>query len=461
MDVLLLSSMYEFVVPVDSREDKKDNRSLMDTDRLKAPLPPPLEGAPSRPLALRVLESFSWKQAFTALRYRNYRLWFWGQMTSLFGTWMQQTAAGFLIYELTHSPAYLGYAVFAMGVPPWLFMMYGGVLADRIPRRTLLIITQTMMTILAIILSALTFLHLIQAWHIIVLAFGLGVANAFDAPARQAFVRELVGREDMTNAIALNSAMFNSATAIGPAVSGVTYALVGPAWCFAINAVSFLAIIIALSMIRIDPQPKPVQRNSMRSDLKEGMRYIFSHPMIKTLIGVVAATSFFGISFATLIPAWAVKILGGNATTNGVLQSARGLGALFGALMIASLGRFQFRGRLLTLGSFSFPLLLLVFSFLRWLPLSLLMLFFVGVAIMLIFNLANAMIQSLVDDTLRGRVMSIYSFSFFGLMPLGSLLVGLIAEHAGEPTSIVINSAILLGFYILVRVFVPKLYEFT
>jgi len=433
----------------------------MDPDRIKAPLPPPLEGSPSRPFSVRFRESFRWKQAFTALRYRNYRLWFWGQMTSLFGTWMQFTAQGFLIFELTHSPAYLGYAAFAMGVPTWLFMMYGGVLADRIERRTLLIITQTMMMVLALILSTLTFLQVVQAWHIIVLAFGLGIANAFDAPARQAFVRELVDREDMTNAIALNSAMFNSATSIGPAVSGVTYALVGPAWCFTINAASFLAIIIALSLMRIAPQPKPVQRNSMRSDLKEGMRYIFNHSMIRTLISVVALTSFFGVSFATLIPAWAVKILEGDATTNGILQSARGLGALFGALMIASLGRFQFRGRLLTLGSFLFPLLLLTFAFLHRLPPSLLMLFCVGVATMLIFNLANAMIQTLVADTLRGRVMSIYSFSFFGLMPLGSLWVGLIAEHISEPTAIIINSVILLGFYILVRVFVPKLYEFT
>lgn len=456
-----LKNPHNFVVPVDSKEDYKDNRHLMDPDRLKAPLPPPLEASPARPFAVRFLESFRWKEAFTALRYRNYRLWFWGQMTSLFGTWMQQTAAGFLIFELTRSPAYLGYAAFAMGVPTWVFMMYGGVLADRIARRTLLIITQVMMMSLALVLSVLTFLHVIQAWHIIALAFGLGVANAFDAPARQAFVRELVDREDMTNAIALNSAMFNSATAIGPAVSGVTYALVGPAWCFIINAVSYLAIIIALALMRIDVQTKPVQKNSMVSDLKEGMHYIVNHSMIRTLIGVAAATSFFGISFATLIPAWAVKVLGGDAATNGILHSARGLGALLGALMIASLGRFQFRGRLLTLGSFAFPLLLLTFAFLHWLPLSLLVLFCIGVAIMFIFNLANALIQTLVTDALRGRVMSIYTLSFFGLMPLGSLLVGLMAEHISEPTAVIINSAILLGFYILVRVFVPKLSELT
>jgi MFS family permease len=374
---------------------------------------------------------------------------------------MQSTAQGFLIFELTRSPAYLGYAVFAMGAPTWLFMMYGGVLADRIERRTLLIVTQMAMMTLALVLAALTFFHVVQAWHIIILAFCLGIANAFYAPARQAFVRELVDREDMTNAIALNSAMFNSATAIGPAVSGITYALVGPAWCFTINALSFFAIIIALSLMKIDPQPKPDQRNSMGTDLKEGMHYIINHSMIRTLIGVVAITSFFGVSFATLMPAWAVEVLGGDATTNGILYSARGLGALLGALMIASLGRFQFKGRLLTLGSFSFPLLLLSFGFLRWLPFSLLILFCLGVATMLIFNLANALVQTLVKDDLRGRVMSIYSLSYFGLMPLGSLLVGLIAEHASEPTAIITNAMILLGFFVLIRIFVPKLAELT
>ncbi|MBN1222151.1 MAG: MFS transporter [Candidatus Aminicenantes bacterium] len=425
----------------------------------KAPLPPPLEGSPTRPFAVRFLESFSWRQAFTALRYHNYRLWFWGQMISLFGTWMQSTAQGFLIFELTHSPAYLGYAAFAMGVPTWFFMMYGGVLADRIQRRTLLIATQGLMMLLAVVLAMLTFFQVVQAWHIIILAFGLGIANAFDAPARQAFVRELVDRDDMTNAIALNSTMFNSATAIGPAASGVIYALVGPAWCFMINAASFLAVISALLLMRIKPQDRAVRKNSAGADLKEGMHFTMNHTMIRTLISVVGITTFFGISFATLIPAWAVKILGGNAITNGIMQSARGLGALLGALMIASLGRFQFKGRLLTLGSFAFPILLLTFGFIHWLPLSLLMLFGIGVAIMFIFNLANALVQTLVPDDLRGRVMSIYALAFFGLIPLGSLWVGLIAEHISETFAIIVNSVILFVLFVLIRIIVPKLHE--
>jgi MFS family permease len=425
--------------------------------KFKDPLVPPLEGSPARPLTVRFRESFRWKQAFLALRYPNYRLWFWGQMISLFGTWMQITAQGFLIYELTHSPAYLGYTAFAMGIPTWLFMLYGGVLADRIHRRTLLVITQTAMMILALILALLTFFHLILAWHIILLAFGLGIATAFDAPARQAFVLELVDREDMTNAIALNSAMFNSATAIGPAVSGVVYALVGPAWCFIVNAVSYLAIIVALAMMKLKPLPPTGRRNSAVADMKEGLRFILRHKMIRTLISIVAASCFFGLSFATLIPAWAVKIMGGNATTNGILQSARGLGAFWGALAIASLGRFQFKGKLLTVGGFAFPLLLLSFGFIYWLFPSIIILFLIGVSIMLIFNLGNALVQTLVPDKLRGRVMGVYSLAFFGLMPLGSLWVGLLAEYFGEPLAVVLNGAILLVFFILIRIFAPRI----
>ncbi|MFC2165540.1 MFS transporter [Acidobacteriota bacterium] len=424
-------------------------------------LAPPFEDSPARPLVVRFRESFQWKQVFTALRYRNYRLWFWGQMISLFGTWMQMTAQGFLIFELTHSPAYLGYAAFAMGIPTWLFMIYGGVLADRMPRRNLLIITQTIMMALAVILAALTFLKIVQPWHIIGLAFGLGTSNAFYAPARQAFILELVEREDMTNAIALNSAMFNSALALGPAVSGIIYALFGPAWCFAVNAVSYMAVIIALFLMRIPPPTNSNRRNSVRADLKEGMLYILNHRMIRTLIVMVGLTCLFGVSYITLIPAWAVNILGGDATTNGILHSVRGFGALLSALMIASLGRFQFKGRLLTLGSLIFPILLLIFSFMHWLPLSLVTIFCVGVAAMIIFNLANALVQTLVTDDLRGRVMSIYSLAFFGLYPLGSLWVGLIAEHINEPFSLIVNSVILLGFFILIRIFVPKLYDLS
>jgi MFS family permease len=400
---------------------------------------------------------FSWHQAFAALKYRNYRLWFWGQMVSLFGTWMQATAQGYLVFQLTHSPAYLGYVGFAAGLPSWLFMLYGGVVADRMSRRTLLVITQTGMMVLAFILAALTFSGLVQPWHIVLLALGLGLANAFDAPARQAFVLEMVEREDLTNAIALNSTMFNSATAVGPAAAGVTYALFGPAWCFTINGLSFMAVISALLLMKLKPLAVPAHRTSTLADLKEGLRYVASQPPIRMLIGLVAMISLFSMSFVTLIPAWAVTVLGGNATTNGLLQSARGVGALSSALLIASLGRFKFKGKLLTVGTFAFPTMLLVFALVRWLPLSLLVLVGVGMALILILNLANALVQTLVPDPLRGRVMGIYSLTFLGLMPIGALLAGAVAEHIGEPVTVVLSSLISLGFAALLWVFAPKL----
>jgi len=405
-------------------------------------------------------QRFKWSQTFAALRSRNYRLWFFGQMVSLFGTWMQTTAQGFLVFQLTHSPVYLGYVAFASGIPTWLFMLYAGVVADRVPRRSLLLITQTSMMILAFILAGLTFFHLVQPWHIVLLAFGLGLANAFDAPARQAFVLEMVEREDLTNAIALNSTMFNSATAFGPAIAGVTYALFGPGWCFTLNGISFMAIIAALlAMKNLNPQPIPERKNSILTDFKMGLSYVLSHSMIRTLIGLVGVTTLFGISFATLIPAWTVRILHGNASVNGLLFSARGLGALISALSIASLGRFQFKGKLLTLGTFAFPVGLLTFSLVRWLPLSLLTLVGVGWASILIFNLANALVQTLTSDQLRGRVMSIYSFTFFGLMPVGGLLAGAVAEKVGEPITVMLWSLVLLGSAASIFTLLPKVRE--
>ena len=399
----------------------------------------------------------SWRKTFTALRYPNYRLWFWGQMTSLFGTWMQMTALGYLTFEMTHSPAYLGYVGFANGIPTWLFMLYAGVVADRMSRRRLMIITQTAMMILAFILAGLTFLHVIQPWHIIVLAFLSGVTNAFDAPARQAIVQDLVPYEDMTNAIALNATMFNSATALSPALGGLTYALFGPGWCFTINGLSFVAIIAALAVMKMPPFEAKAEQNSVLTDLKEGIRYVAGQPMIRTIISLVGVISLFGLSFATLVPAWSVNILGGNAATNGLLLSSRGLGALVGALMIASLGRFTFRGKLLSFGSFAFPALLMAFSLMRWVPLSLIMLFCLGFSQILVLNLANSTVQTLTPGSLRGRVMGIYTFIFFGLMPIGALFIGGMAGRYSEPAAIWINVVIIAIFSGLIWIFMPKL----
>ena len=417
--------------------------------------PPPLPGPLRRIVRLR--RRMSWRQAFTALKYPNYRLWFWSQMFSLFGSWMQSTALGFLVFDLTKSPAYLGLVGFMTGVPTWLLMLYAGVVADRFPRRTILIITQTSMTILAFLVAALTFLHLIQPWHILVMAFLLGAANSFDAPARQSFVLEMVTFEDMTNAIALNSAMFNAAMAVGPAVGGLLYGYLGPGWCFAINGVSFLPVIIALKRMKLAPFVPRTERLSAKAELREGIRYVAHHPLIRTIIGLVGAVALFGVSFVTLFPAWAVNILHGDAKTNGFLQSARGLGALVAALLIASLGRFNFRGRLLTFGTFALPVTVAVFAVVRWTPLSLLLVLASGLANILIFNLANALVQTSSPDPLRGRIMSIYTLVFFGMMPLGALAIGFTAQHLGSPTAVLIGAGVMLAAAAFVAVDLPHL----
>ncbi|MCX6573597.1 MAG: MFS transporter [Candidatus Aminicenantes bacterium] len=399
----------------------------------------------------------SWAQAFTSLKYPNYRLWFWSQMFSMFGTWMESTALGFLVFDLTRSPAYLGLVGFAAGAPTWLFMLYAGVIADRVSRRTLLVITQTAMMLLAFAIAALTFLHWIQTWHILVIAVLLGTANAFEAPARQSFVLEMVGREDMTNAIALNSAMFNTAMAVGPAAGGLIYGFFGPAWCFAINGVTFIAVIVALRKMRLPPFTPPAVRTSALADLKEGLRYVAAHPLIRTIIGLIGVISLFGISFVTLFPAWAVNVLHGDAKTNGFLQSARGLGALVAALLIASLGRFHFRGKLLTFGTFALPAAIAAFALARWTPLSLLLVFATGLSLILVFNLANTLVQTHSPDSMRGRIMSVYALVFFGLLPLGSLGVGVTAEKLGQTAAILIGAGVTLGAATALAVFMPHL----
>ncbi len=394
---------------------------------------------------------------FAALQYPNYRLWFYGQMVSLMGTWMQATAQGYLVYELTQSPAYLGYVGFAAGLPSWIFMLYGGLVADRMPRRSLLIITQTAMMVLAFILAVLTFTGLVQPWHIIVLAFLLGVANAFDAPARISFVTELVDRRHLTNAIALNATMFNSATAVGPAVSGLVYAAVGPTLCFVINGVSYLAVIYALARMRIQHPASASARGSALKDIQAGFSYVRSQVVIRTIILNILILSLFGLSFITLMPAWAVNVLGGDATTNGYMQSARGVGALAGALVLAAVSGTLAKGRLITWGSFIFPALLMVFALMELLPLSLLLLFGIGFWFIFFINTANALVQSLVPDDLRGRVMSIYTLTFFGFMPLGSLVAGEVAERIGEPATVFVGASAILVFAALVWWRVPAL----
>jgi len=370
---------------------------------------------------------------------------------------MQNTAQGYLVYTLTGSAAYLGYLGFVSGIPSWLFMLYGGVVADRVPRRTLIIITQTAMMVLAFILAGLVFTNVVQPWHILVLAFFLGIANAFDMPARQSFVLEMVAREDMTNAIALNGTMFNAGVIVGPAVAGVTYALLGPGWCFTINGISFIAVIIALALMRIKPLPVVARRVTVFSALKDSLHYVKSERLVQTLIISVLVLNVFGFGLITLMPAWAVSVLGGDVTTNGLLLSARGLGAVVGGLSIAVLSARRLRGKMWSTSSFLLPLVLLGFAATRFLPLSLVLMAAMGLFLISIMNNSNAMVQSLVPDDLRGRVMALYSLMMMGGTPIGALMVGVLADRTSEPLAVMTGAGVLLIFAVWIWLRRPEI----
>jgi predicted MFS family arabinose efflux permease len=302
------------------------------------------------------------------------------------------------------------------------------------------------MMVLAFVLAILTFTNVIQWWHILILAFLMGICNAFDAPARQAFVLEMVEREDMTNAIALNSTMFNLAVVLGPALGGLIYAWVGPGWCFTINGISFIAVIIALLLMKLKPFIPVKTNRSALSDVKEGLKYVANHPSVRMLISNLFIITLFGLGIAMLIPAWTVEVLGGGATTNGFLMAARGLGSLIGALMIASMGRIRFHGKIWTINSLLLPIAMVIFAFMRWLIPSMLAMAAMGFTFMMIVNLSNSMVQIRIADEMRGRVMGVFTFFFFGAMPLGSLISGWAADIIGEPLTVIISAMFLLVF---------------
>lgn len=401
--------------------------------------------------------ALSFSSTFAAFRHRNYRLWFIGQLVSLVGTWMQSTAQGYLVFTLTGSVAYLGYVGFIAGIPSWLLMLYGGLIADRISRRTMLILTQCAQMVLAFVLAGLVIFELVQPWHILVLSFLLGITNAFDTPARQSFVVELVDRADVTNAIALNGTMFNAGAIVGPAAAGAVYALAGPAWCFTINGISFIAVIVALVMMRIDETPTPARSASALAAIREAFQYVRADRLTSTLVISVFYLTVFGFGLVTLVPAWAVNVLGGDVTTNGLMLSARGAGAVVGGLSIAAFAGYGLRGKMWSISSLLLPAFFLGFAFSRSLPLSLLMLVGTGFSLISIMNNSNAMVQSRVPDGLRGRVMGLYSLMFMGGGPVGALLIGLVAEGAGEMLTVLMCVVMLFLFAFFIWFFRPEI----
>ncbi len=393
---------------------------------------------------------------FAALRYRNYRLWFIGQMVSLVGTWMQTTAQGYLLYTMTESAAYLGYVGFVSGVPPWLLMIYGGLVADRVPRRTLMVITQSAKMMLAFTLSGLVFIKWVQPWHILVLALLLGLANVFDTPARKSLVVDLVKREDITNAITLNDTMFSISVIIGPAIGAAVYTLTGPGWCFFLNGVSFIAVIAALLMMQIQSTPVLSPHSSALAAIAEGFRYVRGNRLVRTLTASEFLISILGYGPTVLLPAWAVKVLNGDVTTNGLLLSVHGAGAVVGGLLIAILASRGNRGKVWASGSFLMPLAMLAFALARNLPFSLACIALVGLAQVTMSTNNSAIVLSSTPDELRGRVMGIFTLTYVGGEPLGALAVGLLADRTGEPFTFGTCAVGMLLLAIVIWLFRPQ-----
>ncbi len=427
---------------------EEDNSNAIDP-----PLAPetPVQVVPLRARQVRIPKTFS------ALRHRNFQLYFGGQLISVAGTWMQIIAQGWLVYEISHSERMLGVVGFAAAIPALLVSPWGGVVVDRVPKRALIVITQASAMLLALILAVLAFTGVVQVWHVIALAAALGFVNAFDGPARQAFVVEMVGREDLTNAIALNSMMFNGARVIGPAVGGLLLATVGAGWCFLINGLSYVAVIAGLLAMRLPPHRPPRHTGSPWNALTSGLRYAFVHTELFALLLVALIFAVFGMSYSTVLPAFVDQVLGAGAAGFGVINAITGLGAVSGALVIARQGGRGRRGQWLFTACLAFPVVLLIFASTPVYVASLALSFGLGMAFMVQFTLINTLLQLQVADEMRGRVLSLYMLTFFGFAPFGNLAMGILAEHWGLSLAIAMSAVVAMLLSVCVYLLVPRL----
>jgi MFS family permease len=370
---------------------------------------------------------------FRALKHRNFQLFFAGQLVSLIGTWMQSTAQLWLVYKMTNSPALLGIFGFANQIPILLLASLGGYVGDRYNRHRGVIWTQTVAMILSFVLAALALLGILRVWEIILIAFFAGVVNAFDVPIRQAFLVQMVGREDLPNAIALNSSIFNGARVVGPAIAGIAIVWFGEGWCFFVNGISFLAVIIALLMMRL---PEFTPRPSVGSPLQnflQGFRFAMSDRPIRSAMLLLSLLSLLGLQYSVFMPIFARDILHGGAGRLGMLMSFAGVGAVIGALHFAA--RTDYKGLVewIAATSTTCALGLIVFSQSRVLWLSALMLLVVGFSTTSLMASTNTIVQGRVPDELRSRIMAVYATMFMGVQPLGALMAGGLAKRIGAP----------------------------
>jgi len=377
--------------------------------------------------------------AVRALRHRNFQLFFAGQLISLIGTWMQTVAQSWLVYRITGSTLLLGTVGFASQFPVFLVAPLGGVVADRANRQRVVIGTQVASMVLAFVLAALTLTNRIQVWEIMVLAAGLGIVNAFDIPARQAFLMDMVGREDLMNAIALNSSMFNGARVIGPAIAGVVVAWVGEGWCFFGNAVSYIAVIAGLLMMKITHPVKLAAEGSPLEHILEGFRFAANATPIRAILLLLGLVSLVGMPYSVLMPVFAKEILHGGARELGWLMGATGIGALFGALTLAARAGLKGLGRVIALCAGGFGVSLIAFAASKVFWLSLILLLPVGFTMMVQMASTNTLLQSMVPDRMRGRVVALYTMMFMGVAPFGAFFAGAIAHHLGAPWTVAIG----------------------
>ena len=392
---------------------------------------------------------------FRALRYRNYRLFFIGQGISLIGTWMQQVAISWLVYSLTNSAFLLGVVAFSGLISTFLLTPFAGVLVDRLDRHRILVITQALAMLQAFALAAVVLTGTAAVWNLILLSIALGLINAFDMPTRQSFVLDMVtNREDLGNAIALNSSLFNGARLIGPSVAGVLVATVGEGLCFLINGISFIAVIACLLAMKITPPPPRGKQEDFFRGMKDGADYAFGFPPVKYIILLLTFASLVAMPYPVLMPVFAKEVLQGGANTLGFLMAAAGVGALAGAIYLASRKNVFGLDKIITVSACSFGVGLICFSLSRAMALSMLSMAVTGFGMVVQLAASNTILQTIADDDKRGRVMSFFVMSFMGLAPFGCLLFGGLANIIGAPNTLLIGGCcILAGTLVFARKF--------
>ena len=394
--------------------------------------------------------------ALRALKNRDYRLFFFGQGVSLIGTWMQSIAASWLIYRLTGSAFMLGLAGFIGQMPVFFLSPFAGVLGDRLSRRRILLVVQAMAMIQAFTYAAVTLTGVVQVWHILTLSCILGIINAFEMPVRQAFVIEMIkDKSDLPNAIALNSSIFNASRLVGPAVAGIIVAAAGEGICFLINAVSYIAVIAAFVSMNVSSSKTESSGQNVFADLKDGFFYAIGFIPIRDLLILIACISLFGMTFPVLLPVFAAKVFGGGSHTFGMLVSSSGAGAFLATVFLAMRKSIHGQGRVMNIAIYTLSLGLMAFSFSEIIYLSVPLLVIIGFSMIVIIASCNMVIQAIVDEDKRGRVMSFYVMSFTGAAPVGSLLAGALSSKTGAPLTVFICGSVCLVIGVIFSLRLP------